>query len=471
MPAFASLLLAILAILAMPLGLARAQDTPAAGSFINPFPENDTYKIQIWGDGMAEGLLGGLVELMASEPRVQVARRHRAFSSLLKTEIADEIKTLEADLARETPHIVVMMLGPGDRVPVRLAGGKRANVGSDEWKAEYTRRLDLVLRAFRKKSIGAYWVGLPIMRRQEVSDDAEMINELLRERAFVNGVKFIDIFASFADDDKSYNSYGPDLAGKNRLLREQDGVHFTQAGYRKLAHFVEREVKRDIAQARSERTIPLAGAEAEQKKIRPQQVKLAPVAVPGQKAVTPGIPGKATAVPGAIGAPRTGSGPADGAGQGDIRADNSRISMKTVVQGREESVTLDILRPSIPAAVLAALTRRETTDKASVIGDPVMTEINGGMTVVSTVTFLGETGPGDRRKQSTTTSPYYRVLVRGEALPAKPGRADDMPWPRPEMIQTPASAAPARADPAPAAPAPNRGRPAKAAPPKSQPRG
>ena len=40
------------------------------------------------------------------------------------------------------------------------------------------------------------------------------------------------------------------------LLREQDGVHFTTAGYRKLAHFVERELKRDIAQARQDRAVP-----------------------------------------------------------------------------------------------------------------------------------------------------------------------------------------------------------------------
>jgi hypothetical protein len=39
-------------------------------------------------------------------------------------------------------------------------------------------------------------------------------------------------------------------------------------GYEKVAHYVSREIKRDLTQAKSARNIPLAGAEAEQAAIR-----------------------------------------------------------------------------------------------------------------------------------------------------------------------------------------------------------
>ena len=37
---------------------------------------------------------------------------------------------------------------------------------------------------------------------------------------------------------------GPDFEGQMRILRSGDGVHFTKFGARKLAHYVERELRR-----------------------------------------------------------------------------------------------------------------------------------------------------------------------------------------------------------------------------------
>jgi len=39
---------------------------------------------------------------------------------------------------------------------------------------------------------------------------------------------------------------GPDFEGQTRRLRSSDGVHFTQPGARKLAHYVEREIQRAL---------------------------------------------------------------------------------------------------------------------------------------------------------------------------------------------------------------------------------
>ena len=105
------------------------------------------------------------------------------------------------------------------------------------------------------------------MRRYEVNEPAQVMNDIAREKAYLNGIKFIDIQAHFADEGGNYTPYGPDITGKQRLLREADGVLFTAAGNRKLALFVEQEIKRDLNQAKNERAIPLAGNEAEQKRV------------------------------------------------------------------------------------------------------------------------------------------------------------------------------------------------------------
>ena len=48
----------------------------------------------------------------------------------------------------------------------------------------------------------------------------------------------------FVDEDGRFAQFGPDFEGQTRRLRAGDGVHFTQAGARKLAHFVQREIDR-----------------------------------------------------------------------------------------------------------------------------------------------------------------------------------------------------------------------------------
>jgi len=255
----AIIVLALAGLLA-PAAPARAQSE--AASFLDPFPEGDRYRVQVWGDQMADGLLEGLAEQMTSEPRFAIERKLRWLTGLLKVDADQEARSIETALEKGTSHIVVVMLGAGDRLAIRRPpNNRRVAVGSDEWKVEYNRRLDLVMRALRKRNVAVFWVGLPIMRREDVSEDAEMMNELFRGRALANGVRYIDVYASFADAEKSYSAHGPDLDGKTRLLRDGDGVHFTPAGYRRLAHFVERELKRAAAQAWEERTVPLAGSE------------------------------------------------------------------------------------------------------------------------------------------------------------------------------------------------------------------
>lgn len=434
--------------------IAQAQTSDQSGTFITPFPEGDIYRLQVWGDGLASGLLDGLVESLSDDTRVQINRKSRNLASVWRGGDTDEdLKAIDNDLTRDSPHIIVVLQGLVDRQPWR-PGGRRIAVGSDDWKAEYARRLDRVMRAFRRKSVAVYWVGHAIMRRQDVSEDAQMINEVIRERAYVNGLKFIDVYSSFADEGGNFSTSGPDITGKSRTLREYDGSDYTGAGYRKLAHFVERELKRDLAQARNERTIPLAGGEAEQKRIRPQKPAETANATPATS--RPAGPTSATAHPSATEkavARASNLSASTISASGDLRLDSSRITLKTSgAQGREESVTLDILRPAIPATVVAVVTRRESPDKNSQMGDSLMTEILGGLTVVTSVTPTSDSAIGDRRKVSPTNALYYRVLVKGERLPPKPGRSDDMTWPRQETLpaakaeELPADSSPSRPD-------------------------
>jgi hypothetical protein len=92
--------------------------------------------------------------------------------------------------------------------------------------------------------VPVFWVGLPSIRGTKSTADAVYLNELFRARAERAGIVYIDVWDGFVDDAGKYTRYGPDYEGQTRRLRSSDGVFFTKYGARKLAHYVEREIRR-----------------------------------------------------------------------------------------------------------------------------------------------------------------------------------------------------------------------------------
>ncbi|MFN3869326.1 MAG: DUF459 domain-containing protein [Hyphomicrobiaceae bacterium] len=406
---------------AVPVARSQTADDGGFQSYIAPFPNGERHRVLVIGDALANGMHGGLVEIMGGDPRVEIDRRHRWLSGFSRREHADEVRDLVQSLKRDRVSIAVVMVGTQDRWSLRSAEGRRLAVGSREWRDEIARRVDETMRALRAAGPAVYWVGLPVMRREEVDEAAQAMNDVLRERAYLSGIKFIDVYAGFADEDGEYSAYGPDLSGKTRQLRDRDGIGMTEPGYAKLAHFVETELKRDLAQARSERAIPLAGNEEEQARVRP--APRGPASRSGQSPGTDGATGAATFLRGEVGA-------------GDQKADNGRITLKPA--GREDPVVIEIVRPAIPEAVIALVTKSQSADKPSAQGDSVVDQIPGGLTVISSITPSGDgAAAGGRRRLSPAQTPFFRVLVKGERLAARPGRADDVSWPKPDPPAAP----------------------------------
>jgi hypothetical protein len=115
---------------------------------------------------------------------------------------------------------------------------------SDEWEKVYTRRIDDTLAALKSKGVPVFWVGLPSIRGAKSTADVSYLNDLYRARAERAGVVYIDVWDGFVDEGGKYTNFGPDYEGQTRRLRSGDGVYFTKYGARKLAHYVERELRR-----------------------------------------------------------------------------------------------------------------------------------------------------------------------------------------------------------------------------------
>jgi uncharacterized protein len=91
------------------------------------------------------------------------------------------------------------------------------------------------------------WVGLPAVRGPKATADALFLNSLYRDAAGKAGISYVDVWDGFVDEAGRFLQQGPDFEGQIRRLRSDDGVYFTKAGARKLAHYVEREINRLLA--------------------------------------------------------------------------------------------------------------------------------------------------------------------------------------------------------------------------------
>ncbi len=117
---------------------------------------------------------------------------------------------------------------------------------SERWAELYAKRVDDMVAVLKAKNVPVYWVGVPAIRGTRSTSDLAYLNDLYRSRAERAGAMYIDPWDGFVDDNGNFAVQGPDVEGQTRRLRSADGVHFTKAGARKLAHFVEREIQRAL---------------------------------------------------------------------------------------------------------------------------------------------------------------------------------------------------------------------------------
>lgn len=378
--------------------------------------------VVVLGDNMADWLAYGLEDAFADTGDIGVVRKHKAGSSLLKSEARDAhdwVTGARDALANEKADFVVMMLGLSDRHAIRERQAPRAatpakpgetpkpgetakpgeaqkpadaakpldlakpgdvqkpaeakpadpskpadpadaeqppqqaaaapeaaptgrpgalvthEFRSEKWVELYSKRIDETIAAMKAKRVPVIWVGLPPVRGTRSRSDTTFLNDLYKDRAEKAGIVYVDVWEGFIEESGEFSQYGPDVLGQVRRLRSGDGVYFTKAGARKLAHFVEREIRRLM-----NRTLPVA------------------LPMPDESLPKPGAP-----------AP---SGPA----------------------------ARPVAGPIVPLTGHA----------------PVAEGLAGG---------------GRQGDPGVSDPVALKVLVKGEAVPAPKGRADDFVWPRP----------------------------------------
>jgi hypothetical protein len=270
--------------------------TPIVEAPASPAPVvGPAFTIAVLGDNIGSMLAQGLQETFANQPNVTILRKARENTGLVRDDYFDWTKAAR-DLVASTERIdaIVLMLGSNDRQALR-DGAASVDPRAPRWRELYTERAQNLARILREKKAPLIWVGMPVMKNDRLSSGLLELNEIFRETASQNGAAYIDVWEAFVDDRQQFALYGPDLNGAITKLRTADGVHFTRAGARKLAYFVEGDVKR-LIEKQTPVVDPAIADDAPEPAQKSQQLAIpAPAAAPA--IVVPARPDKGPVVP------------------------------------------------------------------------------------------------------------------------------------------------------------------------------
>ncbi len=335
-------------------------------------------RIVVMGDNVGQLLARGLEQAYVDSPQIAISRQTRDSSGLANNRFFDWADASKKLLSSgEKVDIALMMLGSNDAQEIQ-DGKDRLRVRSDPWVKAYRSRIEAIVTQFRDKKIPLLWVGMPIMRGERLSAEMLAFNELYRDTVQKAGGVYVDIWEAFIDDRSRFTLFGPDINGQIVKLRTGDGVHFTPSGSRKLAYFLESQLKRLIDE-RCPRTDPVIAA------LAPAPAGPAPVAKPAipEANVAPAAPADApTAAP---------------------AAQPAVAALPPVAP-----VPKPVVAPPRPAAgPVVRLTAPELAPDGLLV--------------------TGRRKPDTEPVQSAFVQ---RSLVEGTPVESQPGRADDFSWPR-----------------------------------------
>ena len=103
------------------------------------------------------------------------------------------------------------------------------------------------------------------MPDERFNAQAIALNEIYREHAEQAGGKYIDIWDGFADQNGQYSAFGPDVDGQSAKLRSgASGIYFTKAGSRKLAQYLEADIRHTIDKGKPQNDISALPPDIEQ---------------------------------------------------------------------------------------------------------------------------------------------------------------------------------------------------------------
>ena len=228
-------------------------DAFAPGALGSPAaaPKRALRHLLVTGDSMSMPLDAVLARRLEDGKAVQVTREPHIGTGISKTGLVDWGKLSVRQVGALHPDAVVVFIGANEGFPIAGAGGRELKCCTAGWAAAYAYRARLMMNTYRREGAArVYWLTLPLPRDGDRAKIARTVNAAIQVAAqpYLAQVRVLDMAALFTPGGRYSDSIAVD--GRQRLVRNADGIHLNEAGSELAADVVMRSLAGDFEDVR-----------------------------------------------------------------------------------------------------------------------------------------------------------------------------------------------------------------------------
>ena len=203
--------------------------TPTSASHCRALSATDPLRLWVGGDSLAGSLGPSLGTIAGATGVVQPYFDSRVSSGLSNPGFFDWPTQATDEMAKIDPEIVAFIIGANDW----------GAVSGDKWKADYTDKVDAMMKELIGSGRTVYWIGSPTLKDDKMDTAIVEVDAVAAEVAKRHPeVHYIDAYKLFSGTDGKFAFDLPDENGKVVTMRAGDGVHLTTDGADYLARTV-----------------------------------------------------------------------------------------------------------------------------------------------------------------------------------------------------------------------------------------
>ena len=194
--------------------------------------------IGVFGDSLGAGVGSGLYMVLKKHPEDHLFQYAKVGEGLTRPDYFSWFEDLPKKLDEDHITMAIVMFGANDQQGIRDEARKGYNFKTEGFKKAYGARVDAILAELTKRNIKTIWLGIPILRKEELNPGADYLNEIFLDSSKKAGTTFLSLTDDFKGPDGGFASHLPDSAGHLKQVRADDGIHFTPWGYQLVAEKV-----------------------------------------------------------------------------------------------------------------------------------------------------------------------------------------------------------------------------------------
>ncbi len=201
--------------------------TPPEGPPIATRAPTAAAPLRIWlgGDSMTIELAQSVEDAVAERAEIDLDTHPQVSSGLTRPDFFDWPAYFRDEVLPGEPEVAVVMFGANDSQGMDIDGSP-FQPSSEEWQAEYRRRVGVVMDQLRGDGRLVLWVGQPHMRDAGFDERMGVLDGIYAEEAEARPwVRFLDTRDLLSPDGEGYQATDGETS-----LRQGDGIHLDRAG-------------------------------------------------------------------------------------------------------------------------------------------------------------------------------------------------------------------------------------------------